>query len=62
MKMTKVDARVSVETREKLDEIAKVLGVKRADLIRAAFKRYIAAFNAGLLTQEIPQDGSEKKK
>ena len=54
------DTRVTVETKEKLEFIATVLGVKRADVQRAAFKRYIAAFDAGLLVQETEQDGKAK--
>jgi len=51
--MAKMDARIPVETREKFDEMARVLGVKRADLIRAAMKRYIAAYDAGLIKVEM---------
>lgn len=51
------DTRVPVQTKNKLEMIAKVLGVKRADVQRAAFNRYIAAFDAGLIKGEVAQDG-----
>ena len=41
------DTRVPVETKNRLEEIAKALGVKRADVQRAAFSKYITAYDAG---------------
>lgn len=50
------DTRVTPEMKNRLDRIAKVLCVKRSDVQRAAFKRYIAAFDAGEITDEEIQD------
>ena len=54
------DTRVTKLMKNRLTDIARVFGVKRADVQRAAFARYIAAFDAGLLKQEIVQDEKEK--
>lgn len=54
------DTRVPVETKNRLEQIAKALGVKRADVQRAAFNRYITAYDAGEFKYiEEAQDGKE---
>jgi len=53
------DTRVTKSVKDKLELIAKVLDVKRADVQRAAFNRYISAFDAGLIKGEAAQDGKK---
>lgn len=60
------DTRVSIQTKHKLGEIAKSmsettgLNIKRSDIQRAAFDRYIAAFDAGELAGSVHQEFGEE--
>lgn len=69
-KMAKLDIRVPVDVRSKLDEIAEnksietSMDIKRSDIVRAAIKQYIERYDADLLKkdiiEEIIEDGKEK--
>ena len=55
------DTRVTLAVKEKLEVIAKTLGVKRADVQRAAFSKYITAYDAGEFDHiKEAQNGKEK--
>lgn len=50
--LARCDTKVSHTVKNRLEEIAAEMGVKRADISRAAFNRYITDYDKGLITND----------
>ena len=61
------DTRVTIQTKNKLESIAKEMSattglkIKRADIQRAAFSRYITAYDAGELAGTVHGEFNDGK-